>query len=1583
MRESKSQSDVLARQLNLVSATASLFSLGVGLCALAGWTFHNAILKSWLPGQVSVRINAAVCFLLLGYALWVLRKQTPDSAMGLSRRAAQIAAAIVTLVGVLALAENLLGLDLHIDQLLHLVRPGEEVGSARPGLIPFIASFNLVALGGALLILDWKTRRLGWPAQWLAMTAAVVSTFGLLDFTLGGHVSHTFIALPSAVNFALYSFGIVCARPRSAFGGLLSSQGMGARWLRRTAPAALAVFIFFGWILSKPMLTTAHFTWIEVCVIAIAAGMILFAFVAWAALLLERSEGQRNFAEQALNLESDELDRIVGRYEDAPVEAAVRRWSQAGIVMAVILTSLGFFGSWRSVRQSGQDEDWVAHTHAVIAVISRTLADCLDVEIGARGFAATGEDAFLEAYKRGTDALPEDLVNLASLTSDNAGQQQRVNQFRLQLGAKVETSARLIAERRRTGAVPAIGILLEGKHQTDVIRADLGKMQSEEAGLLAERLQTVDTARQKIKTIVLTGTVVGLVLLLLAGVITNREVTHAARMHGQLQALNSELERRVEERTSELGRSESRLRLALEAAHAATWEWDLETNRNVWSDELWKLYGLEPHSSEASYEAWRSILHPDNREETERVVNEAARAGSELSLEFRVLHRDGATRWLLSRGCPVRDADGRHARFVGVVMDITERKLAEEALQKSEEKYRMLFQSIVEGFCIVEVLFDEDVRPSDLLFIEINPSFETQTGLKNALGRRMREMAPQHEEGWFQILGKVALTGEPAHYENEAAQLHRWFEIYASRVGGPEERKVAIVFSDITTRKLSEKALFESEQRLRLFIEHAPAALAMFDRNMCYLCASRRWLSDYGMSGDPRGLSHYEAFPGPIPERWKEVHRRGLAGEVVRAESDLFERNDGIEQWIRWEVRPWHQPNGGIGGIVIFTEDITARKKAEEALQQSEERFQAMVNGIPQLAWMAEADGHIFWYNERWFEYTGTTLEQMEGWGWQRVHHPDALPKVMERWTASLEDGNPFDMEFPLRGADGRFRMFLTRILPLKNSEGRVVRWFGTNTDISELKKAEEALREREQRIRVLLGSTAEAIIGDDLEGNCTFCNPAALSVLGYEDQSSLLNRNLHTIMHHAHPDGTALSSEECELIQAVRAGHDYHSDEQYFWRKNGTCFPAECWCHPLFEDGKVTGSVLTFFDITDRKRAQEQVQENRARLGAALASMTDAVIISDNNGRFLNFNDRFATYYRFGNKAECPQTLDDFGHLLDVFLPDGEPAPREMWAVPRALRGETASNAEYGLRRKDTGETWVGSYSFGPIRDKEGSIVGSVVVARDITQQKANEREIRNLNEELEQRVTQRTAQLQAANKELEAFTYSVSHDLRAPLRHISGFSKLLVEEFGSALPPDAHHYLNRIQDGTLRMGLLVDDLLNLGRVGRQELHLQVAGLRSIVEEVIRDLQPECAGRQVEWKIGTLPFVECDPGLLKQVFQNLLANALKFTKPRATPVIEVGQQDNSDPPTIYVRDNGVGFSMKYADKLFGVFQRLHRQEDFEGTGVGLATVQRIVQKHGGRIWAEGALDKGATFYMTLGAASNDAAKSVSVGENT
>jgi light-regulated signal transduction histidine kinase (bacteriophytochrome) len=272
-----------------------------------------------------------------------------------------------------------------------------------------------------------------------------------------------------------------------------------------------------------------------------------------------------------------------------------------------------------------------------------------------------------------------------------------------------------------------------------------------------------------------------------------------------------------------------------------------------------------------------------------------------------------------------------------------------------------------------------------------------------------------------------------------------------------------------------------------------------------------------------------------------------------------------------------------------------------------------------------------------------------------------------------------------------------------------------------------------------------------------------------------------------------------------------------------------------------------------------------------------------------------------------------------------------------------------------------------------DGSPLRSVGTAHDVTERKRAEDEVRRLNKELEQRVANRTAELEAANKELEAFAYSVSHDLRAPLRHIDGFVRLLGDRLEDAADEKTRHYMAVITESARRMGRLIDDLLSFSRMGRAEVAQEPVELCGVVREVIQELSPETAGRAVQWRVAELPAVTGDRALLQAVFVNLLANALKFTRPRKNAEIEIGWElDELDEIVVFVRDNGVGFDPAYAGKLFGVFQRLHRTEEFEGTGIGLANVRRIIARHGGRTWAEGQVDQGATFYFSLPRRSED-----------
>jgi PAS domain S-box-containing protein len=511
--------------------------------------------------------------------------------------------------------------------------------------------------------------------------------------------------------------------------------------------------------------------------------------------------------------------------------------------------------------------------------------------------------------------------------------------------------------------------------------------------------------------------------------------------------------------------------------------------------------------------------------------------------------------------------------------------------------------------------------------------------------------------------------------------------------------------------------------------------------------------------------------------------------------------------------------------------------------------------------------------------------------------------------------------------------------------------------EIAERKRAEQALKEslaaRESAVKELaeqkFALDQHAIVAvTDLQGTITYVNDR-FSAINLYSREEAIGRNYRIVNSGYHPKEFFQ-----KMYDTLGKGRVWHGEIRNR-AKDGSIFWVAATTVPLLDSGGKPRQYITIrTDITARKR----LEEVREHLAAVVESSDDAIISKTLNGMVTAWNSGAERLFGYSS-------AESVGKPMDRLLPL-ERATEESDILARIARGERVDHFETVRVRKDGKRVDI-SATISPVKDSSGAIVGVAKIARDITQRKTSEVEILKLNDELEEKVKLRTAQLEAANKELETFSYSVSHDLRAPLRHISGFSQLLVEEFGANLAPGARHYLDRIQAGTQNMGVLVDELLHLARVGRHALNRRTTNLKELVAEVITLLLPESEGRQVEWAISDLSTAQCDPVLVRQIFQNLLSNALKFTRPRAQAVIEVSCREEGGQPVFMVRDNGIGFNMKYVDKLFGVFQRLHRAEDFEGTGIGLATVQRIVHKHGGQVWAEGELDKGAAFYFTLG----------------
>jgi PAS domain S-box-containing protein len=395
----------------------------------------------------------------------------------------------------------------------------------------------------------------------------------------------------------------------------------------------------------------------------------------------------------------------------------------------------------------------------------------------------------------------------------------------------------------------------------------------------------------------------------------------------------------------------------------------------------------------------------------------------------------------------------------------------------------------------------------------------------------------------------------------------------------------------------------------------------------------------------------------------------------------------------------------------------------------------------------------------------------------------------------------------------------------------------------------------------------------------------------------------------------------------------------------------------PIYQNSEVIGVTVFIRDITERKRAEEGLRESEEFTRRIIDSSNDCIKVLDLEGHLLSMS---------GGGQKLLE-IDDIGLYLNKSWVDfwkGKDRDAALEAIAKAMKGDAGTFYGYCETAKGTPKWW--EIIVSPIKDVHGSAERLLALSRDITDRKRAEEKIQKLNIELEQRVLERTAQLENANKELEAFSYSVSHDLRAPLRAIDGFSRIVLEEYQNKLDAEGCRLLNVICANTGKMDQLITDLLDLSHVSRNEMKVSRVDMTTLANSIYHEIASPETQKQCLFSVAPLPDVYCDPGLMRQVWRNVISNAVKFTQTKDVREIKIGGGMEKGICTYFIKDSGVGFDPQYTHKLFGVFQRLHNSEDFEGTGVGLAIVQRIIHRHRGRVWAEGILGRGATFYFSI-----------------
>ena len=699
-------------------------------------------------------------------------------------------------------------------------------------------------------------------------------------------------------------------------------------------------------------------------------------------------------------------------------------------------------------------------------------------------------------------------------------------------------------------------------------------------------------------------------------------------------------------------------------------------------------------------------------------------------------------------------------------------------------------------------------------------------------------------------------------------------------------------------------------------------------------------------------FSDYFTEPDKARAGYQQVFLQGTVTDYPL----VIRHRDGRVTEVLYNASVYRNEAGEVLGVFAAARDVTERNKAETALRKNEELLQTTIKFLPVGLWVFDAEGKIIFSNEAakqiWAGAHHIGIDQLgeyKGWrldnGKMVKPHEWAGARALEKGEISIEE------EIEIECFDGTRKIILDSAVPLRKSDGSIWGAVTINHDITGRKLAEDTLREKEERLALATVNNGVGVWDWNLQTQKMIWDDSmfALYHIRREDFSGTEEAWRASL----HPDD--LTRGDQEVADAISGKKPFETEFRVVW-PNGEIRYIKA-VAKVFRDNQ--GNPLRMLginmDVTDRNKAEMALRESEDKfkyvfdhspIGKTLTLPSGELQVNQSFCEMLGYTDQELAHSRWQNITH-PDDIELTQRSIDKLLSDEQDSTR---FVKRYLH-------------KNGSEVWVDVVTF-LRRDPKGKPLYFITSVIDISERKRAEEELRKYHEQLEELVRERTSKLEAANKELEAFSYSVSHDLRSPLRAIDGFSHILQDDYADKLDDEGKRLLNVVRDNAQRMGQLIDDILKFSRTSRLEMIFSEIDMEGLAHSVIEELQP--AGAKLQVEIATIPPATGDPAMMHQVFVNLLSNAIKFSRSREIATIKVGGSIEGEEAVYYVKDNGAGFDMQYADKLFGVFQRLHGMNEFEGTGIGLAIVKRIINRHGGRVWAEGKVNEGATVYFSI-----------------